>query len=65
MPDKKKHTFGIAAIRAAAKDFEDGAVTIDYQNDRKNVRAMLNEALATELARWHYGDGRRICERHA
>jgi bacterioferritin len=38
-----------AAIRAAAKNFNDGAVTAGYQADRKKVVAMLNDALATEL----------------
>jgi bacterioferritin len=38
-----------AAIRAAAKNFSDGAVTAGYQADRKKVVAMLNDALATEL----------------
>lgn len=38
-----------AAIRAAAKNFNDGAVTAGYQADCKNVVAMLNDALATEL----------------
>jgi len=37
------------AIRTAAKDFEDGAVTAGYQADRKLVVEMLNGALATEL----------------
>ncbi|MFZ2269219.1 MAG: ferritin-like domain-containing protein [Azonexus sp.] len=37
------------AIRAAAKDYEDGAVTAGYQADRKLVVDMLNGALATEL----------------
>lgn len=39
----------IAAIRAAAKNFEDGAVTAGYRADHKKVVAMLNGALATEL----------------
>lgn len=38
-----------AAIRAAAKNFEDGAVTVGYQANREQVIAMLNGALATEL----------------
>lgn len=41
--------FDISAIRAAAKDLEDGAVTAGYQADRKSVVALLNTALATEL----------------
>jgi bacterioferritin len=41
--------FDIAAIRAAAKNFEDGAVTAGYQADHKKVVALLNGALATEL----------------
>jgi bacterioferritin len=39
----------IAAIRVAAKHFDDGAVTAGYQADHKKVVAMLNGALATEL----------------
>jgi bacterioferritin len=38
-----------AAIRAAAKNVEDGAVTAGYQADRKLVIELLNGALATEL----------------
>jgi bacterioferritin len=38
-----------AAIRAAAKHLDDGAVTAGYQADRKQIIAMLNGALATEL----------------
>jgi bacterioferritin len=52
MHDSKKSTHtGIDtdAIRAAAKNFDDGAVTAGYQGDRKQVIAMLNAALATEL----------------
>ncbi|HEY8024438.1 MAG TPA: ferritin-like domain-containing protein [Burkholderiaceae bacterium] len=39
----------IVAIRAAARNFSDGAVTAGYQADRLDVIAMLNGALATEL----------------
>lgn len=39
----------INAIRAAARNFNDGAVTEGYQGNRKQVIAMLNAALATEL----------------
>lgn len=48
---KKAARAGIdsGAIRAAAKDFADGAVTAGYQADRKLVVDMLNGALATEL----------------
>lgn len=38
-----------AEIRAAAKNFEDGAVTAGYQANSKHVVDMLNGALATEL----------------
>ena len=38
-----------AAIRAAAKNLDDGAVTAGYQGDRQQVIDMLNGALATEL----------------
>jgi len=49
--DKKAAFTGIdvAAIRAAAKNFDDGAVTAGYQANRKEVVSMLNAALATEL----------------
>ena len=48
---KKMNHKGIdtAAIRDAAKNMDDGAVTVGYQADRKEVIAMLNGALATEL----------------
>jgi bacterioferritin len=52
MHDSKKSThigIDIDAIRAAAKNFDDGAVTAGYQGDRIQVIAMLNAALATEL----------------
>jgi bacterioferritin len=37
------------AIRAAARNLQDGPVTAGYQGDRAAVIAMLNGALATEL----------------
>ncbi|MYM37056.1 ferritin-like domain-containing protein [Duganella sp. FT94W] len=37
------------AIRAAARNLEDGAVTAGYQGNRQAVIKMLNDALATEL----------------
>ncbi len=37
------------AIRAAARNFDDGAVTAGYRGDRNEVIALLNGALATEL----------------
>jgi bacterioferritin len=43
------HGFDIGAIRAAAANLDDGAVTDGYQADREAVIAMLNDALATEL----------------
>ena len=43
------HGFDIAAIRAAAANLDDGAVTVGYQGDRAAIVAMLNDALATEL----------------
>ena len=43
------HGFDVAAIRAAAANLNDGAVTDGYQADREAVIAMLNDALATEL----------------
>ncbi len=39
----------VAAIREAAKNLGDGAVTAGYQGRREEVIAMLNSALATEL----------------
>jgi bacterioferritin len=39
----------IAAIRAAAKNLDDGSVTVGYQADRHEIIALLNDALATEL----------------
>ncbi|MFZ6709428.1 ferritin-like domain-containing protein [Undibacterium sp. TC9W] len=38
-----------AAIRAAARNLDNGAVTDGYQGNREEVIAMLNGALATEL----------------
>ncbi|MES2019255.1 MAG: ferritin-like domain-containing protein [Pseudomonadota bacterium] len=43
------HGFDVAAIRAAAANLNDGAVTEGYQADRSAVIQMLNDALATEL----------------
>jgi bacterioferritin len=39
----------IAAIRSAAQNLDDGAVTLGYQGNREEVVALLNSALATEL----------------
>jgi bacterioferritin len=44
-----KEGLDIAAIRAAAENFTDGAVTAGYQADREDLISMLNGALATEL----------------
>jgi bacterioferritin len=52
MEETKKtlaHGFDVAAIRRAAANLDDGAVTEGYQADREAVIAMLNDALATEL----------------
>jgi bacterioferritin len=52
MEEKKTglaHGFDVAAIRTAAANLDDGAVTEGYQADREAVIAMLNDALATEL----------------
>lgn len=38
-----------AAIRAAARNLDDGAVTAGYQGDRQELITLLNGALATEL----------------
>ncbi|MCC2972235.1 bacterioferritin [Massilia sp. IC2-476] len=43
------HGFDVAAIRRAAANLDDGAVTEGYRADREAVIAMLNDALATEL----------------
>ena len=43
------HGFDVEAIRRAAANLDDGAVTAGYQADREAVIAMLNGALATEL----------------
>ena len=43
------HGFDVAAIRAAAANMDDGAVTEGYAADREAVIGMLNDALATEL----------------
>lgn len=43
------HGFDVAAIRRAAANLDEGAVTEGYQADREAVIAMLNDALATEL----------------
>ncbi|MYM23755.1 ferritin-like domain-containing protein [Duganella sp. FT135W] len=39
----------VDAIRAAARNLQDGPVTAGYQGDREAVISMLNDALATEL----------------
>ncbi|WP_409267894.1 bacterioferritin [Massilia sp. BHUDP2] len=51
MEEKKHlaHGFDVGAIRRAAANLDDGAVTEGYQADREAVIAMLNDALATEL----------------
>lgn len=48
---KKTPPSGIdtAAVRAAARNINDGAVTAGYQADRAEIIALLNGALATEL----------------
>ena len=46
---KLAHGFDIAAIRRAAANLDEGAVTEGYQADREAVIARLNDALATEL----------------
>lgn len=47
--NKLAHGFDINAIRRAAANLDDGAVTEGYQADREAVIGMLNDALATEL----------------
>jgi len=43
------HGFDVGAIRRAAVNLDEGAVTEGYAADRDAVVAMLNDALATEL----------------
>ena len=43
------HGFDVNAIRRAAANLDDGAVTDGYAANRDAVIAMLNDALATEL----------------
>ncbi|MFP5391265.1 MAG: bacterioferritin [Gammaproteobacteria bacterium] len=43
------HGFDVNAIRRAAANLDEGAVTEGYAADRAAVIAMLNDALATEL----------------
>lgn len=38
-----------SAIREAAKNLDDGAVTSGYAGDRQEILALLNSALATEM----------------
>lgn len=45
----KSSPIDIDAIRDAAKNMDDGAVTSGYQGNRKEIIDMLNAALATEL----------------
>ncbi|GGC61762.1 ferritin-like domain-containing protein [Undibacterium terreum] len=46
---KAKSSIDTAAIRAAAKNLDDGAVTAGYQGNRQEIIDLLNGALATEL----------------
>ncbi|CDM25146.1 Ferritin, Dps family protein [Castellaniella defragrans 65Phen] len=39
----------VAAIRAVARNLEEGAVTSDYAGHREEILALLDSALATEL----------------
>lgn len=48
LPSRQK-AIDTAAIREAARNFDDGAVTAGYRGAREEVIAMLNGALATEL----------------
>ncbi len=48
-PENKMGKLDKQAIRSAAANTEDGAVSSGYQGDREGIIAMLNEALATEL----------------
>ena len=45
----KEASIDVSAVRNAAKNLDDGAVTSGYRANREEVIAMLNGALATEL----------------
>ena len=45
----KSQSIDTAAIRAAVKNLEDGAVTAGYKGNREEIISLLNGALATEL----------------
>jgi bacterioferritin len=45
----KTDSINTAAIRDAAKNLEDGAVTSGYKGNREEIISLLNGALATEL----------------
>ena len=45
----KTDSINTAAIRDAAKNLEDGAVTSGYKGNREVIISLLNGALATEL----------------
>lgn len=49
LTENKMKAIDTAAIRAAAKNLENGAVTSGYQGNREEIIALLNGALATEL----------------
>jgi len=49
MNSTKSLSIDTAAIRAAAKHLEDGAITAGYQGNREEIISLLNGALATEL----------------
>ncbi len=48
-PTSTRSRLDTEAIRAAARNLQDGPVTAGYQGDRAGVIEMLNGALATEL----------------
>ncbi|MBF6615240.1 MAG: ferritin-like domain-containing protein [Candidimonas sp.] len=47
--DTTQGPIDVAAIRQAARNLEDGAVSSGYQGNREEIIEMLNAALATEL----------------
>jgi bacterioferritin len=53
MNESRSRLSDIATLRQNAREhLENGAVTVDYRADRKQVLRLLNEALATEIVCW-------------
>ncbi len=49
MDNPNKSGINTEALREAAKNLDDGAVTVGYHGNRQEIIDMLNDALATEL----------------